>query len=238
MTKICSVDGCERLHYAKGYCALHYRRFKVHGDPLLGALERKICTVDDCGKPAHGNGLCSWHYQRQRKGKPLDHPWKGERSDKKKGVAECSVDGCVNKVYRSGLCGGHYQRTRHGVVSDRPLSATTNGDTCSAPGCTRVTVRRGSGLCASHLRALEKREAKQMLIDKLGGKCAICGGVFPQEVYDFHHIDPSEKKLRAGSSTYSKAVQLEVLEKCELLCANCHRMVHIREALETHVDNK
>lgn len=34
-TKSCSVDGCERPYYGKGYCSLHYRRWHVHGDPLV-----------------------------------------------------------------------------------------------------------------------------------------------------------------------------------------------------------
>jgi hypothetical protein len=30
----CNVDGCARVHYGLGFCRLHYRRFKIHGDPL------------------------------------------------------------------------------------------------------------------------------------------------------------------------------------------------------------
>ncbi len=30
----CSIDGCDRPATAAGYCASHYRRFKLHGDPL------------------------------------------------------------------------------------------------------------------------------------------------------------------------------------------------------------
>lgn len=29
----CSIDDCERKHEAKGYCSVHYRRWKIHGDP-------------------------------------------------------------------------------------------------------------------------------------------------------------------------------------------------------------
>lgn len=29
----CLVDDCERRHSALGYCSLHYRRFKLYGDP-------------------------------------------------------------------------------------------------------------------------------------------------------------------------------------------------------------
>lgn len=33
MKKICHVDGCERLAWAKMLCGKHYQRFKSHGDP-------------------------------------------------------------------------------------------------------------------------------------------------------------------------------------------------------------
>lgn len=31
----CSIEGCDRPAVAQGYCASHYRRFKLHGDPLF-----------------------------------------------------------------------------------------------------------------------------------------------------------------------------------------------------------
>ena len=33
MTKLCSVDGCERPHIAKGYCSMHWQRAKLYGEP-------------------------------------------------------------------------------------------------------------------------------------------------------------------------------------------------------------
>lgn len=31
--KVCSVEGCEKQHKAKGYCRLHHGRWLLHGDP-------------------------------------------------------------------------------------------------------------------------------------------------------------------------------------------------------------
>ena len=31
----CSVDGCERPAYARGWCSRHYQRWRNNGDPLL-----------------------------------------------------------------------------------------------------------------------------------------------------------------------------------------------------------
>jgi hypothetical protein len=42
--KVCSVDGCNKKHEAKGYCKKHYNRFRRYGDPLI---EPKIRHIDD-----------------------------------------------------------------------------------------------------------------------------------------------------------------------------------------------
>jgi hypothetical protein len=73
---------------------------------------------------------------------------------------------------------------------------------------------------------------KAELILNAGGKCSCCGFDFDGEctaVFDFHHIDPSTKKFNLNNSAlnkYSKARIKEEAAKCELLCANCHRIYH------------
>jgi hypothetical protein len=43
--RICSVDGCEKPHIAKGFCREHDRRAKVHGHPLGGRKHRPRAPV-------------------------------------------------------------------------------------------------------------------------------------------------------------------------------------------------
>lgn len=31
---VCTIEGCEKPHLAKGYCSAHYNRVRKHGDPL------------------------------------------------------------------------------------------------------------------------------------------------------------------------------------------------------------
>lgn len=82
---------------------------------------------------------------------------------------------------------------------------------------------------AKNQKALERnKNAKLKAISLMGGKCYDCQGVFPPSVYDFHHLDPSEKD-RNPSHILSKQNWEEVekeLSKCVLLCSNCHRIRH------------
>lgn len=34
-TRTCSIEGCQRVHYAHGFCRLHADRYRKHGDPAV-----------------------------------------------------------------------------------------------------------------------------------------------------------------------------------------------------------
>lgn len=47
---------------------------------------------------------------------------------------------------------------------------------------------------------------------------------------DFHHKNPKEKEIALGSAmSYSKEKVNKELEKCIVLCSNCHRKLHWNE---------
>lgn len=76
------------------------------------------------------------------------------------------------------------------------------------------------------LRGL-KRKYEYVL--KRGGKCEICGYDKNLAVLEFHHRDPNNKEyqvdMRKFSNTNLDKLE-EELEKCDLLCSNCHREQH------------
>jgi hypothetical protein len=61
----------------------------------------------------------------------------------------------------------------------------------------------------------------------MGGRCIDCDGIFHYSVFDFHHLDPAkkEKAIMSNHPTNLESVKDE-LEKCILLCSNCHRDRH------------
>lgn len=70
---------------------------------------------------------------------------------------------------------------------------------------------------------------KQRSVEYMGGKCVDCGLITCEVcVYDFHHLDPTTKLFGVGSklvvATYSWEKIRAELDKCVLLCANCHRI--------------
>lgn len=60
-------------------------------------------------------------------------------------------------------------------------------------------------------------------------KCVHCGENDPI-CLDFHHIDPSQKDrdVTKGMSSWGYKRIMEEIQKCIVLCANCHRKEHKR----------
>ena len=75
-------------------------------------------------------------------------------------------------------------------------------------------------------RALKR---KLELIEYKGGKCECCGYNQNYAALDFHHVHPEEKEFQLDSrhlsNTHIDKLKKEV-DKCVLLCANCHRESH------------
>lgn len=80
----------------------------------------------------------------------------------------------------------------------------------------------------AYLKHLQRMRSKKLrAIDYLGGKCADCNGVFHECVYDFHHENPENKERTIASMRMFSFEKIKLeLDKCVLLCANCHRLRH------------
>ena len=67
-----------------------------------------------------------------------------------------------------------------------------------------------------------------------GSKCTSCGLEYNGKnacVFHFHHRDRVSKSFNVGNELTNKAwlTIIEEAKKCDLVCANCHEMIHSGE---------
>jgi len=71
------------------------------------------------------------------------------------------------------------------------------------------------------------RQRKLDAIKYKGGKCQTCGYDKCPDVLEFHHLDPNQKEASWNKMRlWSEKKLLTELDKCVMLCANCHRETH------------
>lgn len=68
-----------------------------------------------------------------------------------------------------------------------------------------------------------KEFLRQYIIEKKSVPCVDCGERYPSYVMDFDHVRGDKKfNLSKGKKTSVKTIDAE-LEKCDVVCSNCHR---------------
>lgn len=97
-----------------------------------------------------------------------------------------------------------------------------------------------------HLRTWEKRKARHKVLRikrkrelarwlrnlKHGKSCEICKEKYPL-CLDFHHKDPKDKLNSVSDLVirgYAREVILKEIDKCIVLCKNCHVKQHYKES--------
>lgn len=126
----CSVDGCDRKHFGRGWCSTHYSRWYVYGDvdadrPVgwrVGTSE--VVHGTDDGYSNHG---CRCDECREAYGIAygMRQTIRGRR------LGSCSINGCDLPQYARGLCHPHYERQRTGrpmvvPIRERPGARVFN----------------------------------------------------------------------------------------------------------------
>lgn len=72
-----------------------------------------------------------------------------------------------------------------------------------------------------------RRAYKQALVDSKGGKCSVCGYNKCLKSLQFHHTIPGEKDFNISGVSWGKFEEIrKELDKCILVCANCHGEIH------------
>lgn len=79
--------------------------------------------------------------------------------------------------------------------------------------------------------AENRKIIKKWAIEYKGGKCYKCGYNKCIEALEFHHLNPNEKDFIISDRNLILDWNIikKELDKCELVCANCHREIHSKE---------
>lgn len=90
-----------------------------------------------------------------------------------------------------------------------------------------------------HSQTIRGLKRKMHFVNYLGGKCEKCGYDKNLSAFHFHHKDPDKKEfeldIRKMSNMTFELLEKEV-DKCTLLCSNCHAELHNPELDITNVN--
>jgi hypothetical protein len=105
------------------------------------------------------------------------------------------------------------------------------------PGAHAAAQRRQRAANIEHARSYGRERYYLMRDARVPSKdapCTDCGNTFPPAVMEWDHLPEFEKKFNLSLAwRYSPSDVAAELLKCELVCANCHRMRTHSEARKT-----
>ena len=179
MTKVCTIEGCERKYRARGWCATHWGRWKKYGTTDLPVRPQyETCAAEDCSETPRSkhSPWCETHYYRIRR------TGTHETIRVKRNHHEiCIVEGCgMRDAGHHRLCDKHYSRK---MRNGDPL-ALRGPNPPRGPENARWTGDEATYECL-HQR-LKKVRGLSSRYD-----CIDCGRRAQHWSYD--HLDPDEK---------------------------------------------
>lgn len=157
----------------------------------------------------------------------------------------CSVEDCSRKYLAKGYCNAHYQRVRLGLDINVPIRCHTPLEQCIIEGCGDKPI--GRGWCSKHYqtwlryedplgkaqwlhlsvaeRQKRHRTKKQgaMLWYKMTHPCSDCGFTDPRAL-EFDHVRGEKEFLLKEAKSKPLAVIWKEIQKCDVVCSNCHRI--------------
>lgn len=102
------------------------------------------------------------------------------------------------------------------------ISRQTLGKKLVVRKLTKLQIKQKAKIRTDNYRVKVKKEC----IEYKGGKCYICGYNKYQGSLDFHHINPKDKDFTISGGTKSFESLKQELDKCILVCRNCHSEIH------------
>jgi hypothetical protein len=82
--------------------------------------------------------------------------------------------------------------------------------------------------CTNEQTIERTQSIKEQMVNYKGGECSRCGYDTYIGALEFHHLDPTQKDFNLSKLKKNKFDEKikDELDKCILVCANCHREIH------------
>ena len=120
---------------------------------------------------------------------------------------------------------------RHNTLKLHKQEKSLKGQSCKCVLCGKeYKYFKQSGhtttKCNSCVTYAKRIKLKERMVEYKGGKCIHCGYEYSIQALEFHHRDPATKKFMLSGAYCKKWPTLkEELDKCDLVCSNCHREI-------------
>lgn len=125
-------------------------------------------------------------------------------------------------------CGQWYSSRYKLAESSIPLTRRKRCFICQPyqprPTCDKCGGRHKTENCEKEYSKTHRTDVKKLLVEYKGGKCIHCGYNRCIRALCFHHI--KEKKFAISQKAYNLNKMKEEVDKCVLLCHNCHMELH------------
>lgn len=95
----------------------------------------------------------------------------------------------------------------------------------------KVYRRHKCKFCYLETKKVRKNNHREWLKNlKLNSKCGRCGNN-DYRVLEFHHLDGKNKDFSISLNYLNLGIEkiMQEIKKCDILCANCHRITHYEE---------
>lgn len=108
----------------------------------------------------------------------------------------------------------------------KPLVIVTKA--CTVCGRDMGENKKNHSKCNTCVTRLRRLRIKKKCVEYLGGKCERCGYDKHLAALTFHHLDPTVKEftITTSKSSHNWPTIKNELDKCILLCSNCHNIEH------------
>ena len=144
----CTIPGCRRQRRARGWCDMHYVRWRKYGSPDIvhhpgyAPREPRVCQVPGCDHPVIAHQRCVRHDRQMRRHGRLT-PEREHRTRPR----PCTAPGCTRPVSAREMCVKHYlQVAVHGRLT--PELERHPAQPCVAPDCPHRAI--ANGYCNQH----------------------------------------------------------------------------------------